>query len=51
MPVLFFRANLVFWETDPTKASPADPSQSKEPYRDERYDIGFWDGEAWCAAG
>ena len=45
--VYFFSEKLTLWNSDPTnRISPV-----IETYRDERYGLGFWDGESWAWLG
>lgn len=48
MMVMFYHADLVFADA----LGNVEPMPSaQQPYRDERYDLGFWDGTRFCYLG
>jgi hypothetical protein len=49
MPVVYFFGNLVF--RDHLSGEIIKTPSEDEPYRDERFQVGFWDGEEWAENG
>lgn len=44
LPILLYFGNLVFHDQN-------DNLTEFPPYREERVEVGFWDGDCWCYAG
>lgn len=51
--VLFFSATRQWWRDDENgiRVDVPHPCDPEKPYRDERFDLGFWDGETWRWSG